>query len=841
MELFPPIPLASWQDTKQTLHRFCQVVGKLRLAASVRRNHWWNVPFHLTGRGITTRPMGQVDGNPIFTIDFDFIDHQLRIHTLDGRVVTVPLQGQSVASFHNQTLQVLAELGITVTIVHPYLRPARRRPTLRRRHRTRQLRPGLGYPLLAGPEPGQPGPGGVRGPVLEQGQPGPSFLAHLRHRPYPLCRPPDRPAGDRRPGDPGGVLAGGDQLRLLVRRRPLPRAGVLQLHRPGAGLAEVPLQPAAAWWDRATAAIWPSYATTTPAQPPIPGPACSASTRAPTRPAPDSPAGTSGAWPVPAGSLTRSSAGPTAESSRPQLIPLLPAWRRRCSRPSSSGGCRDGCSLRFRRLWADLLLAPFPVLPATCREAVDPCCSTASMSRTTASLKSTARWLGRRKLGRDLLGPASWPPRSHYRDGHLDRAGTGRRYRRGPAVTSHRALAAAAPPADPVRPAARRPVAPPVLAAAGDIACDPPAAASTAATAATACHMGATARLVRRLDPQVVLTLGDNQYENGTLAKFRRSYHRSWGGSRAAPDRPRQPRLPDRQGRRLLRLLRPGGRPPSRGYYSFDVGGWHLIALNSECAQVGGCATGSRQERWLQADLAAHPARCVLAYWHKPRFSSGMHGNDAAYTALWQALYAAGAELVLVGHDHDYERFAPQTPVAGWIGPEGSASSWSAPAARPTTASGPSGLTVRSATAAPSGSCGSPCGHPAMPGALCPSPASGSPTPATAAATEVRQRLHECRSGNGCMLSASWPQLDHPAPPPPLTFSITPAGGRAVGVARVMDHPRDAAAAVPGGSAIPARPRCGDVDQGGGGHRAKQHPSKNGNAGQDQHQNPDPE
>ena len=92
------------------------------------------------------------------------------------------------------------------------------------------------------------------------------------------------------------------------------------------------------------------------------------------------------------------------------------------------------------------------------------------------------------------------------------------------------------------------------------------------------------------------------------------------------------------------------------------MGGWHLIALNSECAQVGGCATGSRQERWLRADLAAHPARCVLAYWHKPRFSSGMHGNDAAYTALWQALYAAGAELVLVGHDHDYERFAPQTP-----------------------------------------------------------------------------------------------------------------------------------------------------------------------------------
>jgi Family of unknown function (DUF5996) len=74
-------------------------VGKLRLAANVRRNHWWNVPFHLTGRGTTIRPMGQVDGNPVFAIDFDFVDHQLHIHTLDGRAATVPLQGQSVASF----------------------------------------------------------------------------------------------------------------------------------------------------------------------------------------------------------------------------------------------------------------------------------------------------------------------------------------------------------------------------------------------------------------------------------------------------------------------------------------------------------------------------------------------------------------------------------------------------------------------------------------------------------------------------------------------------------------------------------------------------------------------
>jgi acid phosphatase type 7 len=100
----------------------------------------------------------------------------------------------------------------------------------------------------------------------------------------------------------------------------------------------------------------------------------------------------------------------------------------------------------------------------------------------------------------------------------------------------------------------------------------------------------------------------------------------------------------------------------SRGYYSFDVGAWHLIALNSECANIGGCAKGSRQERWLRADLAAHPAACTLAYWHKPRFSSGMHGDDPAYDAFWRALYEAGADVVLNGHDHDYERFAPQRP-----------------------------------------------------------------------------------------------------------------------------------------------------------------------------------
>ncbi|MFE9171915.1 DUF5996 family protein [Streptomyces kebangsaanensis] len=119
MELFPPIPLAEWRDTKETLHRFAQIVGKVRLAASTRRNHWWNVPFHLTGRGITTRPMGQVDGNPIFTMDFDFVAHQLVLSTLDGREISVPLIGRSVASFHDVVMDSLAALGIRVRLAVP--------------------------------------------------------------------------------------------------------------------------------------------------------------------------------------------------------------------------------------------------------------------------------------------------------------------------------------------------------------------------------------------------------------------------------------------------------------------------------------------------------------------------------------------------------------------------------------------------------------------------------------------------------------------------------------------------------------------------------------------------
>ncbi|MGH8906891.1 MAG: DUF5996 family protein [Egibacteraceae bacterium] len=113
---FPPMPPAAWSDTRATLHRFAQVVGKIRLAASIRRNHWWNVTFHLTGRGITTRPMGT---DPIFTIDFDFVDHRLLAHSITGETVSFPLVGQSVASFYQRTLAALDALGVDVAIDRP--------------------------------------------------------------------------------------------------------------------------------------------------------------------------------------------------------------------------------------------------------------------------------------------------------------------------------------------------------------------------------------------------------------------------------------------------------------------------------------------------------------------------------------------------------------------------------------------------------------------------------------------------------------------------------------------------------------------------------------------------
>ncbi|MFF4652237.1 DUF5996 family protein [Streptomyces sp. NPDC001380] len=119
MELFPPLPYEEWRATKETLHRFAQVVGKVRLAASPRRNHWWNVPFHLTGRGMTTRPMGLGDDGGFFCVDFDFTAHRLEVTAGDGSAASFALPGLSVAAFHDRLRAALAGVGAHAAIALP--------------------------------------------------------------------------------------------------------------------------------------------------------------------------------------------------------------------------------------------------------------------------------------------------------------------------------------------------------------------------------------------------------------------------------------------------------------------------------------------------------------------------------------------------------------------------------------------------------------------------------------------------------------------------------------------------------------------------------------------------
>ncbi|MFN2565890.1 MAG: metallophosphoesterase [Gemmatimonadaceae bacterium] len=169
----------------------------------------------------------------------------------------------------------------------------------------------------------------------------------------------------------------------------------------------------------------------------------------------------------------------------------------------------------------------------------------------------------------------------------------------------------------------------------------------------------ATARLLDSL-PGTVLALGDNVYRNGSPGEFRACYEPSWGRHRSrtrpAPGN-HEYYVPGAEA--YFDYFGAAAGPPGRGYYSFDVGGWHVISLNSNVDT----RAGSPQERWLRADLAAHPARCTLAFWHHARYSSGRnHGSTPRLAPLWEALYEANADVVLQAHDHVYERLAPLGP-----------------------------------------------------------------------------------------------------------------------------------------------------------------------------------
>jgi acid phosphatase type 7 len=236
-----------------------------------------------------------------------------------------------------------------------------------------------------------------------------------------------------------------------------------------------------------------------------------------------------------------------------------------------------------------------------------------------------------------------------------------------------------------VLPAALARAADPVIAAAGDIACDTKSEFFNNGHGVEGhCHQRQTSDLLVGANLAAVLALGDSQYHVGALQDFTSAFDPSWG--------------------RVKPLIRPAvgnheyGTGGARGYfdyfngegkdkgpagerglgyYSFDLGSWHLISLNSICNQVDkgaaadGCAPGSPQERWLRSDLAAHRKQCTLAYLHEPRFNSGFRGNSTEVQAFWQALYEAGADLVLSGDAHDYERFALQDPAGNADPPRG--------------------------------------------------------------------------------------------------------------------------------------------------------------------------
>jgi acid phosphatase type 7 len=193
------------------------------------------------------------------------------------------------------------------------------------------------------------------------------------------------------------------------------------------------------------------------------------------------------------------------------------------------------------------------------------------------------------------------------------------------------------------------------LVAAGDIACPP-----WDEVTARRCQQEATATLVESLDPDTVLVLGDIAYDAATADELK-GYDASWG---RFLDRTRAvvgnheynsgtadaywDYFGDRAGVR------------NEGWYSFDLGAWHVVVLNSECDEVG-CDKDGPQGRWLAGDLAASSARCTLAAFHRPRFSSGdEHGDDESVGPFWEILQEAGADVVLTGHEHSYERFAPQ-------------------------------------------------------------------------------------------------------------------------------------------------------------------------------------
>lgn len=208
-----------------------------------------------------------------------------------------------------------------------------------------------------------------------------------------------------------------------------------------------------------------------------------------------------------------------------------------------------------------------------------------------------------------------------------------------------------------------------VAVAVGDISCDPESPAyNQGFGTAKKCHMLGTSNLAVSLKPGAVLLLGDNQYENGNLDAYQQSYAKSWGRKELKDiSHPsignHEYNTEDASG--YFDYFGAGAGQRGKGYYSFNLGTWHLVALNSggsEACKPIKCEPGSEQEMWLRKDLASNTSSCTLAFWHRPLFTSGHRRDSIAVRPLWRDLYAFNADIVLNGHVHHYERFSPQNP-----------------------------------------------------------------------------------------------------------------------------------------------------------------------------------
>jgi hypothetical protein len=176
-----------------------------------------------------------------------------------------------------------------------------------------------------------------------------------------------------------------------------------------------------------------------------------------------------------------------------------------------------------------------------------------------------------------------------------------------------------------------------------------------------------TAMLIEQI-PGTVFAAGDLAYEQGSAEDFKNCYNPAWGRFK---DRTK-PALgnheyADPTASGYFQYWGAQAGPAGKGYYSYDLGAWHIAVMNTNCSAqgLGGCGEGSPQETWLKEDLAKHPNACILAYGHHALFSSGVFKSHAVHPELkqlWEDLYAAHADLVLAGHEHSYERFAPQDP-----------------------------------------------------------------------------------------------------------------------------------------------------------------------------------